>query len=141
MLKRLLDVTMERNEKTMKSVRNIFKIGIGPSSSHTMGPVFAAKRFRTLYPAAERVEVVLYGSLAKTGKGHGTDRAIIETLAPIPTTILWNTDDTLPLEHPNTMELIAFSGDGELGRMRVLSIGGGEIRVVGADAATGAARG
>ncbi len=121
----------------MKSVRNIYKIGIGPSSSHTMGPVFAAERFRTAYPTVESIKVILYGSLAKTGRGHGTDRAILETLSPIPTEIIFNTDDrpvldgvASPLPHPNTMDLIGYAGGVELGRMRVLSIGGGEIRVV-----------
>lgn len=51
--------------------------------------------------------VTLYGSLSKTGKGHGTDRVIEETLAPVPTEILWNTDDSPPLPHPNTMTLSA----------------------------------
>ncbi len=117
----------------MKSVRNIYKIGIGPSSSHTMGPAFAAERFRKTYPEAERLEVTLYGSLSKTGRGHGTDRAVLETLAPIPTEIIWNDDDALAatLPHPNTMDFVAYESDREIGRMRVLSIGGGEIRVVG----------
>ena len=117
----------------MKSVRNIFKIGIGPSSSHTMGPVFAARRFAAAYPNADAARVVLYGSLAKTGQGHGTDRALIETLAPLPTEIVFDTDDRLELEHPNTMELTAYQNGSELGTMRVLSIGGGEIRVIGED--------
>ncbi len=117
----------------MKSVRNIYKIGVGPSSSHTMGPVFAAERFRAAYPAAETIEVILYGSLAKTGKGHGTDRAILETLSPIPTTIVFHTDDAVAatLPHPNTLDLIGYANGVEVGRMRVLSIGGGEIRVLG----------
>ncbi len=115
----------------MKSVRNIFKIGIGPSSSHTMGPVFAAQRFLREYPNPDCVEVILYGSLAKTGKGHGTDRAIIEIMSPIPTEIIFHTDDTVILEHPNTMEFVGYRDGTEIGRMRVLSIGGGEIRVVG----------
>ena len=115
----------------MKSVRNIFKIGIGPSSSHTMGPVFAAKRFLERYPDAERVQVTLYGSLAKTGQGHGTDRALVQALAPIPTEILFNTDPAFCREHPNTMELVGFCDAQEIGRMQVLSIGGGEIRIVG----------
>ena len=68
----------------MKSVRTIYKMGMGPSSSHTMGPAFAAKTFKDTHPEADRFEVILYGSLAKTGKGHGTDRAITDTLAPIP---------------------------------------------------------
>ncbi len=121
----------------MKSVRNIYKIGIGPSSSHTMGPVFAAERFYARYPEAERFEVTLYGSLSKTGRGHGTDRAILETLSPIPTEIVW--DDGTPVDalpHPNTMDFVAYGAIGELGRMRVLSVGGGEIRVVGEETAT-----
>ncbi len=117
----------------MKSVRNIYKIGVGPSSSHTMGPAFAAERFRARYPAATRAVVTLYGSLAKTGKGHGTDRAILETLSPLPTEIIFNDSAELAatLPHPNTMELSAYAGERELGRMRVLSVGGGEIRIEG----------
>ncbi len=115
----------------MKSVRSIYKIGVGPSSSHTMGPAFAAEHFRTAYPTAEAIRVTLYGSLAKTGRGHGTDRAILETLAPIPTEMVWDTETpNNALPHPNTMDLCAFAGGEELGRMRVLSVGGGEIRVV-----------
>ncbi len=120
----------------MKSVRNIYKIGVGPSSSHTMGPVFAAERFREAYPGAERITVTLYGSLSKTGKGHGTDRAILEALAPIPTEIVFDevtSEDALP--HPNTMDLVGFCGDTACGRMRVLSVGGGEIRVEGENGA------
>ncbi len=123
----------------MKSVRNIYKIGIGPSSSHTMGPAFAAERFRAACPAAERVTVTLYGSLSKTGRGHGTDRAIHEALAPIPTEILF--DESTPesaLPHPNTMDFVGLAGDRVVGEMRVLSIGGGEIRVVGDDTSAGA---
>ena len=92
----------------MKSVRNIYKIGIGPSSSHTMGPVFAARRFHAEHPKVDRVRVILYGSLAKTGKGHGTDRAIMETLLPIETEIVFCTDDSVVLEHPNTMDFIGY---------------------------------
>ena len=117
----------------MKSVRNIFKIGIGPSSSHTMGPVFAAGRCRAAYPDADHVEVILYGSLSKTGKGHGTDRALEEALSPVSCDIIFNNDEGVVLEHPNTMDFIAYRDGAELGRMRVLSIGGGEIRVVGED--------
>ena len=69
----------------MKSIRSIFKIGHGPSSSHTMGPSFAAERFLKEYPEADFILVFLYGSLAKTGKGHGTDRAIEKTLSPVKT--------------------------------------------------------
>ena len=115
----------------MKSVRNVYKIGIGPSSSHTMGPVFAAKRFLQKYPDVKKVTVTLYGSLAKTGKGHGTDRALLEALSPVAGEIVFNADDGVTLEHPNTMDFVAYREDGTPAEMRVLSIGGGEIRVVG----------
>ncbi len=116
----------------MKSVRNIYKIGIGPSSSHTMGPAFAAERFRAAHPEVQRVVVTLYGSLSKTGRGHGTDRAIRDTLSPLPTEIVFNTDDALAatLPHPNTMDFTGYVGERVVGQLRVLSIGGGEIRVV-----------
>ena len=80
--------------------------------------------------------MVLYGSLAKTGKGHGTDRAIVETLLPISSEVVFNTDDGVMLEHPNTMDFIGYIGEQEIARMRVLSIGGGEIRVVGEGSST-----
>ncbi len=116
----------------MKSVRNIYKIGIGPSSSHTMGPVFAAQRFRAACPQAEKITVTLYGSLSKTGRGHGTDRAILEALSPIPTEIIFDTTTSeSALPHPNTMDFLGVCGEEICGQMRVLSIGGGEIRVVG----------
>lgn len=120
----------------MRSVRDIFKIGVGPSSSHTMGPVFAAKKFIERYPDAENIRVTLYGSLAKTGKGHGTDRAIAEALLPHSSEIIFNMDD-IALEHPNTMDFVAMAGGKELGRMRVLSVGGGDIRIVGEDNSEG----
>lgn len=115
----------------MRSVTNIFKSGIGPSSSHTMGPAFAAKRFKERYPNVDLVKVTLYGSLAKTGKGHGTDRAIMNELDGINTEMIFNTDDGVLLEHPNTMELVGFENGHETVKMRVLSVGGGEIRIVG----------
>ncbi len=117
----------------MKSVRDLFKIGVGPSSSHTMGPVFAAKKFIERYPAAQHIKVTLYGSLAKTGEGHGTDRAIAQTLLPHESEIIFCLDD-LPLEHPNTMDFAAYTDGKCIGSMRVLSVGGGDIRIVGEDA-------
>ena len=114
----------------MKSVRNIYKIGIGPSSSHTMGPAFAAERFLLENPGVERVVVTLYGSLSKTGKGHGTDRAIIDVFEGIPTEVIFN-DEDIKLEHPNTLNFKGYIGDKEVADMTVLSVGGGEIEVVG----------
>ncbi len=114
----------------MKSVRNLFKIGIGPSSSHTMGPAFAAERMLLDHPDTDRFEVILYGSLAKTGKGHGTDRAISDILTPIETNIIFDTETEI-LPHPNTLKISAFK-DGELiGQKTFMSIGGGEIRIAG----------
>ena len=57
----------------MKSIREIFRMGYGPSSSHTMGPSRAAEFFKTKHPDAEKYRITLYGSLALTGRGHGTD--------------------------------------------------------------------
>ncbi len=101
-----------------------------------MGPVFAAERFLATYPQAERIEVTLYGSLSKTGKGHGTDRAIHEALAPIPTDIIFDSEmSETALPHPNTMDFVGYCGDRVCGRMRILSVGGGELQVEGETAA------
>ena len=69
----------------MKSIRDIYKIGKGPSSSHTMGPERAAKLFKFQSADADAFQVILYGSLSKTGVGHGTDRVVREVLSPVPT--------------------------------------------------------
>lgn len=114
----------------MKSVRNIFKIGIGPSSSHTMGPAFAAERFLLEYPEVERVEITLFGSLSKTGKGHGTDRAMLEVFAGVPAKVEFCNDD-LALEHPNTLNIKGYVGEKQVADMTVLSVGGGEIEILG----------
>ena len=114
----------------MKSIREIYKIGKGPSSSHTMGPERASRLFRDKYPEADAFQVILYGSLSKTGVGHGTDRVIREVLSPLPTNIVFS-DESISGSHPNTMDLIAFRGGEELGRLRVESVGGGDIRIPG----------
>ncbi|MEG2337018.1 MAG: serine dehydratase beta chain, partial [Bacteroidales bacterium] len=72
----------------MKSICGIYKIGNGPSSSHTMGPMRAATIFKKKHPQAARFEVNLYGSLAATGEGHLTNQTLLNTLAPIPTELL-----------------------------------------------------
>ena len=114
----------------MKSIREIYKIGKGPSSSHTMGPERAAKLFLQRYPQADHFQVTLYGSLSKTGVGHGTDRVLKEMLAPLPTEIVFS-QDSLPGAHPNTMDLFALQNGREIGNMRVESVGGGDIRILG----------
>ena len=115
----------------MKSIREIYKIGKGPSSSHTMGPEKAAKLIRAEYPEADAFRIILYGSLSKTGEGHGTDRVIRDTLAPAPAEIVFNYDDSIELPHPNTLDLFALKNGEQIGSMRVMSIGGGDIRVDG----------
>ena len=112
----------------MKSIRDIYKIGKGPSSSHTMGPERAARLFRSEHPEAEAFRVILYGSLSKTGVGHGTDRVLRQVLSPLPTEIIFS-DEVLPDSHPNTMDFIALRGGEESGFLRVESVGGGDIRI------------
>ncbi len=121
----------------MKSIREIYKIGKGPSSSHTMGPERAALQFMKEYPDAARYQVILYGSLNKTGIGHGTDSVLRETLGEDKTEIIFSPDEWEGM-HPNTLDLIAFDTDGiKLGRQRVESIGGGDIRFPGQKKAEG----
>ena len=115
----------------MQSIRTLYKVGKGPSSSHTMGPERAAKLFREMTPEADRYEVILYGSLAKTGVGHGTDRVLVDTLAPHPTKIVFASVDPGNMKHPNTLDLIAYQDNKETQRIRVESIGGGDIVVEG----------
>ena len=74
----------------MKSIRQVYKTGVGPSSSHTMGPCKAAEIFRSENPDADKICVILYGSLSKTGKGHGTDTAIAKVLSGIETEIVFS---------------------------------------------------
>lgn len=115
----------------MKSIRDIYKIGKGPSSSHTMGPGFAAKMFKDENPNADSFRAILYGSLAKTGIGHGTDRVIIDTFDPIKVDIEVSDEDPANLKHPNTLDLIAMKDGKETSRQRFISIGGGDIIVDG----------
>ena len=114
----------------MKSIRDIYKIGKGPSSSHTMGPERAAKLFRSQYPEADGFRVILYGSLSKTGVGHGTDRVLREVLSPLPTEIVFSKEE-LSASHPNTMDFIALKDGSQIGTLRVESIGGGDIKIPG----------
>ena len=114
----------------MKSIREIYKIGKGPSSSHTMGPERAALLFRGRYPDATSFRVTLYGSLSKTGIGHGTDRVLLDTLGAEKTKIVFSQESWEGM-HPNTMDFSAFSEDIEIGHLRVESIGGGDIRIPG----------
>ena len=95
-----------------------------------MGPERAARLFAGRYPQADFFRVTLYGSLSKTGVGHGTDRVLLETLGPEKTKVVFSRENWQGM-HPNTMDFSAFAGDIEIGQMRVESIGGGDIRICG----------
>ncbi|MBD5266271.1 MAG: L-serine ammonia-lyase [Duncaniella sp.] len=112
----------------MESIKQLYKIGHGPSSSHTMGPLKAAQEFGAAHTDAASFTVTLYGALAGTGKGHLTDVAILGALEPIaPTSIIWQPDIFLPF-HPNGMTFRAFDSEGrETDSQTVYSIGGGDI--------------
>ena len=113
----------------MKSIRDIYKIGKGPSSSHTMGPAKAMSIYAAEHPDAESYYVVLFGSLADTGKGHGTDKAI-EMSAGKSVEIEFNTTDR-DLPHENTMDIYSVVCGERINKMRVMSVGGGDIKIEG----------
>lgn len=111
----------------MQSLRELYKIGMGPSSSHTMGPRKAAEQFAAAYPQAASFKVTLYGSLAATGRGHLTDFAVKEGFEPRPVMIDWEPTVFLP-KHPNALRLQALDkADHILAETTVYSVGGGEI--------------
>ena len=114
----------------MESIRTLYKIGRGPSSSHTMGPERACIIMKERYPEADGFRVVLYGSLALTGIGHGTDRIIKETLSPIPCEIIIDKETHTPV-HPNTMDVTALKSGEALDTVKFYSIGGGSIEIDG----------
>lgn len=112
----------------MESLKELYRIGKGPSSSHTMGPQKAAQIFAAHHHDAKAFKATLYGSLAATGKGHMTDVAIEEVLKPIaPINIDWKPSVFLPF-HPNGMTFSAFDEDGhEVDSWTVYSVGGGAL--------------
>jgi len=112
----------------MKSIKELYRIGIGPSSSHTMGPHRAAEIFLARHPDASSFEVTLYGSLAATGKGHMTDMAINSILeATAPVKIIWEPKIFLPF-HPNGMKFVSIDAKGKnTDEWTVFSIGGGAL--------------
>lgn len=112
----------------MKSLKELYRIGKGPSSSHTMGPQRAAKLFMERCANASTYEVTLYGSLAATGKGHMTDVAIEEVLRPHKFVhIIWEPQTFLPF-HPNGMKFVGKDLNGDIiDEWTVYSIGGGAL--------------
>ena len=114
----------------MQSIREIYKIGRGPSSSHTIGPERACLYMLSNYKAATAFDVTLFGSLAKTGEGHRTDYVIRQTFGKIPCQIRKDTEKT-DLPHPNTMAITALKNGEELGQKTFLSVGGGDLQILG----------
>lgn len=116
----------------MESLRELYRIGAGPSSSHTMGPQRAAREFLSRRPDAAAYRVTLYGSLAATGRGHLTDVALERAFEGRRLEIAWKEDVVLDL-HPNGMDFEALDGAGAcLEAWRVFSVGGGALREEGA---------
>ncbi len=118
----------------MKSIRELYRIGLGPSSSHTMGPRYAALRFLSRNPSSKHFKVTLYGSLAATGEGHMTDVAILDVLEPVgPVKIVWQPKVFLPF-HPNAMTFTSYDQDDKiLEEWTVYSVGGGALAQNGED--------
>ena len=114
----------------MKSIRDIYKTGKGPSSSHTMGPAKAMSIFVSENPDADSYEVMLYGSLSDTGRGHGTDKAIESMCCGKAVNITFNSE-LRDIPHENTMDIFAISEGKRISSMRVISVGGGDIKIVG----------
>ena len=114
--------------KAMHSLTKLYRTGPGPSSSHTMGPTRAAERFKKRNPTCKHFVVTLYGSLALTGRGHLTDRAIINTLKPAETRIVWDYVKVWE-RHTNAMKFQALDGpDGRVvDEYMAYSVGGGAI--------------
>ncbi len=115
----------------MKSLRYLYKIGRGPSSSHTMGPDKAARYFRTAYADADSYKVILYGSLSSTGKGHKTDEAILDVFDGCDIELVFGSGEPENLPHENTMEFFAYKDGKEIAKERIMSVGGGAIVIEG----------
>ncbi|MGZ2371478.1 L-serine ammonia-lyase, iron-sulfur-dependent, subunit alpha [Ancylomarina sp. YFZ004] len=111
----------------MQSLRELYKIGYGPSSSHTIAPGRAAKMFKTKHPDIKSFRVTLYGSLAATGVGHGTDKVIETVIKPLDIEIIWKPEVELPI-HPNGLLFEAMEGDNAIDSWEVYSVGGGDLK-------------
>ena len=114
----------------MKTLRDLYKIGRGPSSSHTMGPGKIAELFMREHPDADKIMVKLYGSLAMTGRGHGTDKVLKEIIDPVCCDIIFDTRSS-NLPHPNTLDIAAIVNGETVDHWRAFSTGGGSIFIEG----------
>jgi len=125
-----INLTKAESVYGMESITELYKTGRGPSSSHTIGPEKACMLFKEKNKDADFFKVILFGSLAKTGKGHGTDSVVKKTFSPVNCQVDF---DVLKkdIPHPNTMDIIAYKDSSEIDRVRVLSTGGGSITTDG----------
>lgn len=114
----------------MQSLKELYKVGIGPSSSHTIGPERIAKFILDKYPNCS-YKVYLYGSLMFTGKGHGTDRVLKKVLGENTEIIFDSSVKELP--HPNTLDVVVISNGKEIEKIRAYSVGGGSIKIEGVE--------
>ena len=114
----------------MQPLKELFKIGNGPSSSHTMGPKRATEIFKNKNKDADYFKVILYGSLALTGKGHLTDYIIKKTLEGYKVDIEFDYETECPI-HPNTFDIFAYKDGNLLNNWRVYSVGGGTFKIEG----------
>lgn len=119
---------MRFSRQDMQSLKELYRIGAGPSSSHTMGPEAAAKRLKVMYPEAQ-FKITLCGSLALTGKGHGTDAVLLRVLGDKAEIVCDVARENLP--HPNTMYVQVLQDGGVIAQHTVLSVGGGKIVFLG----------
>lgn len=116
----------------MESLKELYRIGRGPSSSHTIAPTRAAEIFAEEHPASDHYRVTLYGSLSKTGRGHMTDTAILDVLGREKCQMVFSDKPDEELPHPNTMVFEALDGESHVNAvMEVYSIGGGRIAIKG----------
>lgn len=117
----------------MKSLKELFRMGLGPSSSHTMAPNLACDAIKNRYLSRRDLqkigyEVELFGSLAFTGKGHGTDVAIRRALGE-KTEVKFNR--AAKKQHPNVMSVRVFSNGKKIAEHEVISLGGGAFSIDG----------
>ena len=116
----------------LETMWELYKIGRGPSSSHTIGPFRAIRWYVAQFPNVKFLEITLYGSLALTGKGHLTDVSLKEAADKIPLEIKW--DITTKTDHPNTMDIVGLDENKKLiEKVRVISQGGGSFTIIGYD--------
>lgn len=118
------------NKSGMESLRELYRMGRGPSSSHSMAPERAATLFREANPSADTFKVILYGSLAKMGKGHRADYVLNRTFKGYKFELVFDRE-TKNIPHPNTMDCFAYKNGEEINFQRILSVGGGKFVVDG----------